>query len=114
MSDDAPRIDTRTPEEIATAQRGLLKILAIATFFPVVWVTIMAWGIVQGMDQVNPDEQSFGNVAMVWGMLSPVVWLGSYGYTLYHINRGNMDAGRYLPLLPAFWVILWFAALFAR
>ena len=114
MSDDAKHIDTRTPEEIATAQRGLLKILAIATFFPVVLVTIMAWGIVQGADQINAADQSFGMIAMVWGLLSPVVWLGCYGYVLHHINRGNMDAGRYLPLVPAMWVILWFAALFLR
>ena len=111
MSNDAPRIDTRTPEEKATAQRGLLKILAIATFFPAVLVTIMASGI--DLSQVKPGDESFSYVAMIWGLLSPVVWLGSYGYTLYHINRGNMDAGRFLPLLPAFWVILWFAALFA-
>lgn len=110
MSDDAKRIDTRSPEEIATAQRGLLKILAIATFFPVVWVSIMSWGM--DLDQVKPGDEVFSYVAMTWGMLSSVVWLGSYGYTLFHINRGNMAAGRYLPLLPAFWVILWFAALF--
>lgn len=106
--------DPRSPEEIATAQKSLVKILAFATGVPVIFVVLMAWSLMQGTADLDAAEQSFGTFMGIWGLLTPVVWLGSNGYTYLQINRGNMEAGRFLPLVPAFWVIFWFAALYTR
>jgi len=116
MSDDAKpeRIDPRTPQEIATAQRTLLNILAIATAFPTIWVTVLAWDISQNMGQITPGDKLFALYAATWGLLSPFIWLGCNGYTLSQIKRGNMGAGQKLPLVPALWVLFWFATILTR
>ncbi|MCR4377749.1 MAG: hypothetical protein NUV50_06610 [Rhodospirillales bacterium] len=104
------RIDTRTPEEIAAAQKSLVKILAVATGIPVIWVTLLAVnGFINSAD-APVDHELFYWYVVIWGGLSPVVWLVCNGYTWNQINRGNMEAGRFLPLMPALWIITWFAS----
>lgn len=106
------RFDPRSPEEIAAAQKGLVKILAVATAIPVIWVTLLASnGFNNSADAATaPGGAGVYWLMVVWGMLSPVVWLLANGYTWNQINRGNMNAGRYMPLVPAFWIIFWFVA----
>ena len=110
MADD--RIDTRTPEEKATAQKSLVKILAVATAFPVLWVTFMS---VNGFNNSADAASAPGGAGVfwfmvIWGLFSPVAWLVGNGYTWDQINKGNMHGGRFMPLLPAFWIIFWFVA----
>lgn len=106
------RIDTRTPEEIASAQKSLVKILAVATGIPVIWVTLMsANALSNSADAATaPGGAQVFWLMVIWGLLSPVMWLVGNGYTWNEINKGNMTAGRYMPLLPAFWIIIWFVA----
>jgi len=113
MSKDQP-IDDRTPEEIATSQRGLLKILAFATLIPNIWVVLMAWNGYQNLDKAPYEDVQFAQFVVVWGLLSPVVWLTCYAYTFLQINRGNMRAGAYLPMIPALWFIFWFTVQLVR
>lgn len=106
------RIDNRTPEEIATAQKGLVKILAVATAIPVLWVTMLASnGFSNSADLTSvPGGPAFYWFMVIWGMASPLVWLLSNGYTWRQINAGNMQSGTYLPIVPALWIIFWFVA----
>ncbi|HEY9164270.1 MAG TPA: hypothetical protein VIN57_06635 [Magnetovibrio sp.] len=106
------RIDHRTPEEIASAQKSLVKILAVATGIPVLWVTLMSInGVMNSADGATaPGGVGVYWLMVGWGLLSPVVWFVGNGYTWMQINKGNMSAGRYMPLLPAFWIIFWFVA----
>lgn len=106
------RVDNRTPEEIAIAQKGLVKILAVATGIPVLWITFMA---VSGYSNSADAASAPGGVEIfwfmvIWGLLSPVVWVVANGYTWTQINKGNMTAGRFAPLIPALWIIFWFVA----
>lgn len=104
--------DTRTPEEIATAQKALVKILAVATGIPVLWVTFLAFNGLMHPEgaAASPGGEVRYWITVVWGLMSVVVWLGANGYTWTQLNRGNMDAGRILPIVPALWVIIWFTA----
>jgi len=111
---DAKRIDNRKPEEIKAAQRGLLKILAVATFIPNIWVTIVALNGYGNLAQAPVGDENFVLFIVVWGLLSPVVWLSCYVYTFYQISRDNMDTGAYLPMIPALWFIFWFITQFVR
>lgn len=106
--------DNRTPEEKATAQRALVKIMAIATFFPLGWSLVLAWDIVQKIDEVEASEVGFAYFMATTGLLGPLVWLGSYGYALNNIRKGKMEAGSFAPIIPALWAVFWFAALFTR
>ena len=110
MAED--RIDTRTPEEIASAQKSLVKILAVATAVPVIWVTLMSFNALTNSADGAAAPGGLGVfwLMVVWGLLSPVVWLVGNGYTWNQINRGNMAAGRFMPLAPALWIIVWFVA----
>lgn len=108
-------IDDRSPEEIAVAQRGLLKILAFATAVPNVWVVMLAWNGYNNMDHSAPyDDVQFAQFVVIWGLLSPVVWLLCYSYTLFKTYRGDMRTGAYLPMIPALWFIFWFTIQFVR
>jgi|GEM_PF-1464676 len=113
MSQDK-RIDTRTTEEINIAQRGLLKIIGVATIIPVIWVVLLAWNGYQHMDSAPYGDVGFAKFVVAWGLLAPVVWVGCYGYVIFQMTRGNMDAGRFLPVLPALWIIFWFGVQFVR
>ena len=104
------KIDPRSPEEIATAQKALVKILAIATGIPVAWVTMLS---VNALTNSADAASAPGGAGVfwfytVWGVMSPVVWLVTNGYTWKQINDGNMDAGRFMPMVPALWIIFWF------
>lgn len=106
------RVDHRTPEEIASAQKSLVKILAVATAIPTVWVTLMS---VNAFTNSADAASAPGGVGVfwfmvIWGLLTPLVWLVGNGYTWNQINRGNMSAGRFMPLVPAMWIIFWFIA----
>ena len=107
-----PRHDPRSPAEIAAAQKSLVKILAVATGIPVVWVTLMSLNaLANSAEAANaPGGASVFWPIVVWGLLSPVAWLVGNGYTWKKINQGHMEAGRFMPLLPAFWIIVWFTA----
>jgi CDP-diglyceride synthetase len=111
---DAKRVDTRNPEEIKAAQRGLLKILAVATFIPNIWVTVVASSGYTNLDQAPVGDENFVLFVVTWGLLSPVVWLACYAYTFYQISKDNMETGAYLPMVPALWFIFWFLAQFVR
>ena len=113
MSNDE-RVEHRTLDEIKAAQRGLLKILAFATFVPVIWVVLLAYNGYTNIGQTTPGDESFVQFIVAWGLLSPVVWLFCFGYTFFQVSRGNMSAGRFLPLMPAFWIIFWFVIQFVR
>lgn len=106
------RIDTRTPEEIASAQKSLVRILAVATGIPTIWVTLMSVNaLTNSADATSaPGGEQVFWFMLGWGLLTPVVWMVSNGYTWTQINRGNMEAGRFLPLAPALWIIFWFVA----
>lgn len=108
------REDHRTEDEKKAAQRGLLKILGFATFVPVIWVVLLAYNGLKNIDQATPGDEAFVQFIVGWGLLSPVVWIYCFGYTFYQVSRGNMSAGRFLPLMPAFWVIFWFIIQFVR
>ena len=110
MSDK--KIDPRSPEEIAVAQKALVKILAVATGIPVLWVTFLAFN---GLMHPEGAAESPGGelrywFTVIWGLMSPVVWLVANGYTWQQIKSGNMDAGRFMPMVPALWIIFWFIA----
>ncbi|PHS76526.1 MAG: hypothetical protein COB59_11065 [Rhodospirillaceae bacterium] len=113
MSNDE-RVDHRTEDEIKAAQRGLLKILGFATFVPVVWVVLLAYNGYTNIDQAPPGDEIFVQFIVTWGLLSPFVWMFCFGYTFFQVSRGNMSAGRFLPLIPAFWIIFWFIIQFVR
>jgi hypothetical protein len=102
------------PEQVAQTQKGLLKILSVATAIPMVLVVLMAWSLFKGASTMEPSEQGFAQFMWIFGLLTPLVWVSSYGYTWLQIKRGNMKAGHFYPLLPAFWIILWYAALYTR
>lgn len=106
------RNDPRSPEEIAVAQRALVKILAVATGIPVLWVTLLsANGLSNSADAATaPGGVQVFWIYTLWGLMSPVVWLAANGWTWKQINDGNMDAGRLMPVVPALWIILWFIA----
>jgi len=106
------KTDNRTPEEIAEAQKTLVKILAIATAIPVLWVTFLAsHGLLNPEGAAaSPGGEGRYWFTVVWGVLSPVVWLVCNGYTWNQLNKGNMEAGRFAPVIPALWIIFWFAA----
>lgn len=109
MSDE--RSDNRTPQERAAAQKSLVKILAVATGIPVIWVTVMSiYALTRTADAAtSPGGPEVYWIMVVWGAISPAIWLLGNGYTWNQINKGNMEAGRFMPLLPAFWIIFWFA-----
>jgi len=104
------RKDPRSPAEIAAAQKGLVKILAIATGIPVLWVTLLASNGLSNSTDAPVDGEAFYWYVVIWGLLSPVVWLAANGYTWNQINKGNMRAGHFLPIVPALWIIVWFAS----
>lgn len=110
MADE--RIDNRTPAEIAAAQKGLIRILAVATAIPTIWVTLMSSNAFSNSADAAtaPGGAPVFWFMVVWGLLTPVMWLLGNGYTWNQINKGNMTAGRFMPLLPAFWIIFWFVA----
>jgi len=109
---DAEKLEKQ--KQAAHAQRSLLKILAIATLFPTLWVILLSSRMYANLDQATAGEEGFAIFVVVWGFLTPVIWLVSYGYTLIQINRGNMEVGRIWPLVPALWFIFWFATQLAR
>ena len=106
------RVDNRTPAEIAAAQKGLIRILAVATAIPVIWVTLMSLNAYSNSADAASAPGGAGVfwLMVVWGLLSPAAWLLGNGYTWNQINKGNMRAGRFMPLLPAFCIIFWFVA----
>lgn len=102
--------DPRSPEEIAVAQKALVKILAIATGIPVAWVTFLS---VNALTNSADAASAPGGAGVfwfytMWGVMSPVVWLVANGYTWKKIEAGDMEAGRFMPMVPALWIIFWF------
>lgn len=100
------REDTRSREEISKAQRTLVFIFGFATLMPTLWMVLMASsGIALAKD--NPE---FATVLVYWGLAAPVVWLVANGMALKLIQTGEGDKAKLLPLIPAFWAIIWFAS----
>jgi len=104
------REDHRSPEEILKAQRTLVFIFGFATLMPALWMGMMAWSGFTSVESAPSGSEGFLTFVIYWGLAAPVVWLAANAMALKFIHNGNADKAKLLPLIPAFWAIIWFAS----